>query len=142
MFYSTIICLYFIKNIVSEIEILMHLRLAKKTRSDVSLYDPVGVDREGNEITLIDILGTHAEIVPEIVENKLEQIRLMSKLKRLSRREKKVLEMRFGLNGHSRQTQREIAKKLGISRSYVSRIEKRALSKLVKDFSPDHKDKS
>lgn len=120
----------------------MHLRLAKKTRSDVSLYDPVGVDREGNEITLIDILGTHAEIVPEIVENKLEQIRLMSKLKRLSRREKKVLEMRFGLNGHSRQTQREIAKILGISRSYVSRIEKRALSKLVKDFSPDHKDKS
>lgn len=120
----------------------MHLRMAKKTRSEVSLYDPVGVDREGNEITLIDILGTHAEIVPELVENKLEQIRLMGKLKNLSRREKKVLELRFGLNGHPRQTQREIAKDLGISRSYVSRIEKRALHKLVKDFSPEPKDKS
>lgn len=119
-----------------ENEILMHLRTAKKTRSEVSLYDPVGVDREGNEITLIDILGTHAEIVPETVENKLEQIRLMGKLKMLTSREKKVLELRFGLNGLPRQTQREIAKQLGISRSYVSRIEKRALSKLVKDFSP------
>jgi RNA polymerase sporulation-specific sigma factor len=120
-----------------ENEILMHLRLAKKIRSEVSLYDPVGFDREGNEITLIDILGTHPEIVPEIVENKLNQSNLLRKIERLSLREKKVLQLRFGLNNKRRQTQREIARTMGISRSYVSRIEKRALAKLVKDFNPE-----
>lgn len=117
-----------------ENEILMHLRYTKKMRAEVSLYDPIGVDKEGNEITLIDILGTHSEVVAETVENKFEQKRLREKVRHLSRREKKVLELRFGLEDGARKTQREIARNLGISRSYVSRIEKRALSKLTKEF--------
>ncbi|TEB06621.1 RNA polymerase sigma-28 factor precursor [Pelotomaculum schinkii] len=117
-----------------ENEILMHLRYTKKMRAEVSLYDPIGVDKEGNEITLIDILGTHSEVVAETVENKFEQKRLREKVQHLTRREKKVLELRFGLEDGARKTQREIARSLGISRSYVSRIEKRALSKLTKEF--------
>lgn len=117
-----------------ENEILMHLRYTKKIRSEVSLYDPIGVDKEGNEITLIDILGTHPEVVSEMVENRFEQKCLREKVHQLTRREKKVLELRFGLEDGARKTQREIARSLGISRSYVSRIEKRALSKLTREF--------
>ena len=123
-----------------ENEILMHLRFIKKMRSEVSLYDPIGVDKEGNEITLLDILGTHSDIVSELVENKFEQVRLMGKIQNLSRRERKVLEMRFGLQDGTRKTQREIAKNLGISRSYVSRIEKRALIKIIREMS--HQDEN
>jgi len=118
-------------------EILMHLRFIKKTRSEVSLYDPIGLDKEGNEITLIDVLGTHSEIVSETVENLFEKKRLLEKICELNKREKKVLELRFGLGSGRHDTQREIAKKLGISRSYVSRIEKRALSKLTKEFNAE-----
>lgn len=118
-----------------ENEILMHLRFIKKMRSEVSLYDPIGIDKEGNEITLLDILGTHSDVVSELVENKFEQVRLMDKIKGLTRRERKVLEMRFGLLDGTRKTQREIAKNLEISRSYVSRIEKRALLKIIKEMS-------
>ncbi len=117
-----------------ENEILMHLRFMKKVRSEISLYDPIGTDKEGNEISLIDVLGTHPEVVPETVENRYEQKRILDKLTQLTQREKKVLELRFGLGEGGRRTQREIARKLGISRSYVSRIEKRALSKLIKEF--------
>lgn len=119
---------------VIGIEILMHLRFMKKVKAEVSLYDPIGVDKEGNEITLIDILGTHPEVVAEMVENRFEQKRLREKVRQLTRREKKVLELRFGLEDGARKTQREIAKSLGISRSYVSRIEKRALNKLTREF--------
>ncbi len=118
-----------------ENEILMHLRHLKKVKSEVSLYDPIGVDKEGNEITLIDILGTHPDVVSETVENNFEQRRLKEKVRRLTKREKRVLELRFGLVDGLRKTQREIAKSLGISRSYVSRIEKRAISKLTQEFS-------
>jgi RNA polymerase sporulation-specific sigma factor len=120
-----------------ENEILMHLRYIKKMRAEVSLYDPIGVDKEGNEITLIDILGTHPEVVSELVENNFEKRRLREKVRGLSRREKKVLELRFGLENGARKTQREIAKSMGISRSYVSRIEKRAISKLTKEFTAE-----
>jgi RNA polymerase sporulation-specific sigma factor len=113
----------------------MHLRFIKKMRSEVSLYDPIGVDKEGNEITLLDILGTHADVVSELVENKFEQVRLMDKIQDLTRRERMVLELRFGLTGGTRKTQREIAKILNISRSYVSRIEKKALIKVIKEMS-------
>ena len=87
-----------------------------------------------SEISLIDVLGTHPEVVPETVENLFEQKRILDKLAQLTQREKKVLELRFGLGDGGRRTQREIARKLGISRSYVSRIEKRALSKLTREF--------
>ncbi|MEG6585862.1 RNA polymerase sporulation sigma factor SigK [Dendrosporobacter sp. 1207_IL3150] len=120
-----------------ENEILMHLRSTRRIRSEVSLYDPIGVDKEGNEITLIDVLGTAPDVVAEAVENQCEHERLNKQIGRLSTREKWVLEMRFGMPDGSRKTQRDIAKMLGISRSYVSRIEKRAIGKLGKNLSAE-----
>ncbi len=117
-----------------ENEILMHLRCVKKMRAEVSLYDPIGIDKEGNEINLLDILGTHADVVSELVENKFEQLRLLGKIKNLTHRERKVLELRFGLLDGTRKTQREIAGILKISRSYVSRIEKKAIIKIIKEM--------
>ncbi len=118
-----------------ENEILMHLRARKKIRGEVSLYDPIGVDKEGNEITLIDVLGTGLDTVAETVESKYERKRVLEHVKSLNRREKQVLEWRYGLFNGLRRTQREIARKLGISRSYVSRIEKKAIQKLIKELS-------
>ena len=120
-----------------ENEILMHFRSTRRIRAEVSLYDPIGVDKEGNEITLIDVLGTAPDVVAEAVENQCEQERLGKQISRLSNREKWVLEMRFGIPNGSKKTQRDIAKILGISRSYVSRIEKRAINKLCKHFSAE-----
>ncbi len=117
-----------------ENEILMHLRATKKNKGEVSLYDPIGIDREGNEISLMDILGTDAEIVPNIVQNNVQFQQTLARIKYLGDRERKVIELRFGLVNGMRKTQREIARILGISRSYVSRIEKRALEKLMKDL--------
>lgn len=117
-----------------ENEILMHLRSIKKNKNDLSIYDPIGTDKEGNEITLIDILDTGNEIVSEQVETLLEEEKLRERLNQLSRREKKVIELRYGLNDGINKTQREISKMLGISRSYVSRIEKKALRKLFYDL--------
>lgn len=120
-----------------ENEILMHLRFMKKARAEVSLYDPIGVDKEGNEINLMDVLGTHPEVVSEIVERNFERQRLKEKVRHLTGREKTILELRFGLEDGDRMTQREIAHSLGISRSYVSRIEKRAISKLAREFAAE-----
>ena len=121
-----------------ENEILMHLRSTKRTKAEVSIYDPIGVDKEGNEITLIDVLGTEPDVVADLVENFFEQRRLLEKVRKLSKREMRVLELRFGLFNGLRQTQREIARSLGISRSYVSRIEKRAISKLTKELKQEN----
>ncbi|MDQ0920434.1 RNA polymerase sporulation-specific sigma factor [Paenibacillus sp. V4I5] len=113
----------------------MHLRSLKKTRKDVSLHDPIGKDKEGNEITLIDILGTEADDVVDKVQLKIEKCKIYRNLEILDDREKEVVVGRFGLElGGEERTQREIAKELGISRSYVSRIEKRALMKLYHEF--------
>ncbi len=117
-----------------ENEILMHLRYLKKQRGEVSLYDPIGVDKEGNEITLLDVLGTDVDVVTETVENSFEQQRIMEKMEKLSRREKHIIELRYGLINGLRKTQREIARRMGISRSYVSRIEKKAIEKLIKEL--------
>lgn len=118
-----------------ENEILMHLRSLKKTRKDVSLHDPIGTDKEGNEITLIDILGTESDDVADKVEFKIEKSKIYNNLDILDEREQEVIRGRFGLDqGGEERTQREIAKELGISRSYVSRIEKRALMKLYHEF--------
>jgi RNA polymerase sporulation-specific sigma factor len=118
-----------------ENEILMHLRSLKKTRKDVSLHDPIGTDKEGNEITLIDILGTDTDDVVDKVQLKIEKSKIYRNLDILDEREKEVVIGRFGLEaGGEERTQREIAKELGISRSYVSRIEKRALMKLYHEF--------
>ncbi|HUC91381.1 MAG TPA: RNA polymerase sporulation sigma factor SigK [Paenibacillus sp.] len=118
-----------------ENEILMHLRSLKKTRKDVSLHDPIGTDKEGNEITLIDILGTENDDVVDKVQLKIEKSKIYRNLDILDDREREVVVGRFGLEtGGEERTQREIAKELGISRSYVSRIEKRALMKLYHEF--------
>ena len=117
-----------------ENELLMHLRSGRKNRGELSLYDPIGSDKEGNEIVLMDVLTQEGDSVAEMVESRVEQERLALKLEELTPRERRVLELRFGMGEFARQTQREISKALGISRSYVSRIEKRALAKLQKEI--------
>lgn len=116
-----------------ENEILMHLRSTKKLRGEVMLHDPIGADKEGNEITLMDILASDHDVA-ERVELNVEQEKMYTRLKRLTRRERRVLQLRYGLLGGIQRTQREISKALGISRSYVSRIEKRALDKLHREM--------
>ncbi len=118
-----------------ENEILMHLRAMKKNRNDLMLCEPIGADKEGNEITLLDLLDTGSEVVTEEVEIRLEQEKLREKLGELTKREKIVLELRYGLVDGITRTQREISRMLGISRSYVSRIEKKALRKLFREMS-------
>ncbi len=113
-----------------ENEVLMHLRSTKRLRNEVLLYEPIGSDREGNEVNLMDIVGSDEDDVVAQVELNADQEELKEKLGFLTKREKTVLELRYGLGDCERQTQREISKALGISRSYVSRIEKRALMKL------------
>ncbi len=116
-----------------ENEILMTIRSTKKIKTEVSLQDPIGVDKEGNEISLIDILGTDPDEVLNQVELKMQIKKLYSKIANvLKEREKTVIELRYGIYNGGTKTQREIAKMLGISRSYVSRIEKRAIKKLSK----------
>ncbi|RXT14784.1 RNA polymerase sporulation sigma factor SigK [Ammoniphilus sp. CFH 90114] len=117
-----------------ENEILMHLRSLKKTRKDVSLHDPIGTDKEGNEISLIDVLGTDMNEVVDKVQLQIEKSKIYKHIHVLDDREKEVIIGRFGLETQEEKTQREIAKELGISRSYVSRIEKRALMKLFNEF--------
>lgn len=110
-----------------ENEILMYLRSRKKTRKEVSLHDPVGVDREGNEVTLIEMLSSDDDAVPDQVDCLWQHSRVREWLEALPRKEREVLERRYGLRDGIRRTQRDIARELGISRSYVSRIEKRAI---------------
>ncbi|GIN55862.1 RNA polymerase sporulation sigma factor SigK [Lederbergia ruris] len=117
-----------------ENEILMHLRALKKTKKDVSLHDPIGHDKEGNEISLIDVLKSELEDVFDTIQLNMELERVKEYIDVLDEREKQVIVGRFGLNLKKERTQREIAKELGISRSYVSRIEKRALMKMFHEF--------
>ncbi|HHZ12727.1 MAG TPA: RNA polymerase sporulation sigma factor SigK [Clostridiales bacterium] len=121
-----------------ENEILMTIRADKKIRGEISLQDPIGVDKEGNEISLLDVLGSETDSVLDEVDLKLQIRKLYDKMQSvLKQREKMVLEMRYGLINGKNKTQREIAQILGISRSYVSRIEKKAIMKLGKEFNSD-----
>lgn len=114
-----------------ENEILMLIRSGKKHRGNVSLSDPVGVDKDGNELTFQDLLSEKEDGVVEQVELSFLSDRFKKLISAvLTEREKTVVELRFGLHGGAPLPQREVAKKLGISRSYVSRIEKRAMEKL------------
>lgn len=113
-----------------ENEILMHLRRIRNQKTEISLYDPVGVDKEGNEVTLLDILGSRGATVQESVELEEEKRLLQKHLYVLDEKERYVMRLRYGLGNQQRLTQKQIAAKLGISRSYVSRIEKKALEKL------------
>ena len=117
-----------------ENEILMHLRSLKKTKKDVSLHDPIGTDKEGNAITLIDVLKADIEDVLDEVQLQMQKDKIYQHIDILDEREKEVIIGRFGLGLEEEKTQRELAKELGISRSYVSRIEKRALMKLLHEF--------
>ena len=118
-----------------ENEILMHLRAKKKSAKEVSLYEPIGTDREGNEIQLFDIIESDADDAHQKIELKDDIQILYNKVEaELSPRERLVLKMRYGLYNEEEYTQREIAKLLGISRSYVSRIEKSAIEKLREFF--------
>lgn len=117
-----------------ENEILMHLRSLKKTKKDVSLHDPIGTDKEGNAITLIDVLKADIEDVLDEVQLQMQKDKIYQHIDILDEREKEVIIGRFGLGMEEEKTQRELAKELGISRSYVSRIEKRALMKLLHEF--------
>ncbi|MCB2293550.1 RNA polymerase sporulation sigma factor SigK [Clostridium algoriphilum] len=118
-----------------ENEILMLMRNNKKTKGEVYLQDPIGTDKEGKEISLIDVLSSDEDSVIDIVESKIQVKRLYDKINAsLHDREKVVIQMRYGLVDGNPRTQREIAVILGISRSYVSRIEKRVLKKLSKEL--------
>jgi len=118
-----------------ENEILMFLRSSKKTKAEVYLNEPIGKDKDDNEITLLEILENEDRSIEEEIDLKLKTKRLFEKMKEvLKDREKLILELRYGLNGKSPKTQNEIAKSLGISRSYVSRIETKAINKLAKEF--------
>ncbi|GAA0861217.1 RNA polymerase sporulation sigma factor SigK [Paraclostridium tenue] len=118
-----------------ENEILMNIRTNKKNKVQVSLQDPIGTDKEGNEISLIDILGTDIDHILDQVELKVQISKLYEKLENiLTPREREIVQLRYGLTTLGYKTQREIAQKLDISRSYVSRIEKRALKKLRKEL--------
>ena len=121
-----------------ENEILMLLRSGKKHKNNVSLTDPVGTDKDGNELTLIDLLSEKEESVFSQVEKNIQREKFVALLKKfLSEREFSILSMRYGLEDGAALPQREVAKKLGISRSYISRIEKRAIEKAREHLTKD-----
>ncbi|MBQ6841077.1 MAG: RNA polymerase sporulation sigma factor SigK [Bacilli bacterium] len=115
-------------------EILMYFRANKKSNNDVSLSDCIGFDKEGNEINLIDVIQDNTVDLDELISIKDNLSDLKQYLNLLTPREKKIIIKRYGLNNEEEKTQKEIAKEMHISRSYVSRIEKRALTKILKEF--------
>ncbi len=123
-------------------EILMYYRTNKKTQSTISLNDSIGYDKEGNEINLVDMLEDKKEDILDTIQIK-DNIFLLNKyMQKLNKREKEIIIKRYGLNNERELTQKEIADYLGISRSYVSRIEKRALTKILREFLRNKKDLS
>lgn len=117
-----------------ENEILMHLRRTVKLKSEVSFDEPLNTDWEGNELLLSDVMGTDGDVVYKKIENGVENELLKEALKKLNNREREIVEMRFGLSGKEEKTQREVADMLGISQSYISRLEKKIISRLKKEF--------
>lgn len=117
-----------------ENEILMHLRKTSRLRSEVSLDEPLNVDWEGNVLLLSDVLGTEPDAVYKDVEQSAEREMLMESFSRLPERERRIVELRFGLGGKEEMTQKEIAEMMGISQSYISRLEKKIVSSLKKEI--------
>lgn len=116
-------------------EILMYLRSSKKINAEVSLEDPIGKDKDDNTVTLQDVLENNEKNIEDEVDLKIKIRQLYDKMKRvLKDREKLILELRFGLDGRKPKTQHQIAEMMGISRSYVSRIETKAIGKLAKEI--------
>lgn len=118
----------------AENEILMYFRADKKNNKNISIYEEISYDKEGNKVTILDILKTPEPDFVEEIHQK-DNIELLQKyINVLSKREKEIIESRYGLNNKEEETQKEIAKRLNISRSYVSRLEKRATTKILREF--------
>ena len=118
-----------------ENEILMYLRRNNKTKSEVSFDEPLNTDWDGNELLLSDILGTESDIVYSHIEEEVNKDLLTYAMGKLSAREKRLMEMRFGLAGEREMTQKEVADRMGISQSYISRLEKKIIGRLKKEIS-------
>nr|WP_147669213.1 RNA polymerase sporulation sigma factor SigE [Selenobaculum gbiensis] len=118
-----------------ENEILMYLRRNNKTRSEVSFDEPLNIDWDGNELLLSDVLGTENDVIYKSIEEEVDHNLLYSAMGKLTQREKKIMELRFGLNdNYKEKTQKEVADLLGISQSYISRLEKRIIRRLRREF--------
>ncbi len=118
-----------------ENEILMYLRKNQIKKCEISIDEPLNVDWDGNELLLSDILGTENDVIYHGIEEEVDRTLLMQAMNKLTKREKMIMELRFGLNHQKEQTQKEVADYLGISQSYISRLEKRIILKLKKDIS-------
>ncbi len=117
-----------------ENEILMHLRRTVKLKSEVSFDEPLNTDWEGNELMLSDVMGTDGDVVYKKIENGVESELLGVALTKLNDREREIMELRYGLKGTEEKTQKEVADMLGISQSYISRLEKKIINRLQKEF--------
>lgn len=117
-----------------ENEILMHIRKISSQRSEISLDEPINTDWDGNELLLSDILGTDGDTVLRPLEEQVDHELLRQALARLPERDKRIIAMRFGLGGRKEQTQKEVADCMGISQSYISRLEKRIMLRLRRDI--------
>lgn len=117
-----------------ENEILMYLRKNNRIRSEISFDEPLNIDWDGNELLLSDILGTDVDIITKDLEKKVDKQLLVNALSTLNIREKKIMELRFGLLNKEERTQKEVADMLGISQSYISRLEKKIIKRLQKKF--------
>lgn len=117
-----------------ENEILMYLRKNSSRKNEISIDEPLNIDWDGNELLLSDVLGSDANDVGREIEQEDERFLLLRLVEELSPREKQIMEMRFGMNGYQEYTQKEVADTLGISQSYISRLEKRIIEKLKKQI--------
>ncbi|NHN28643.1 RNA polymerase sporulation sigma factor SigE [Paenibacillus agricola] len=117
-----------------ENEILMYLRRNNKTRSEVSFDEPLNIDWDGNELLLSDVLGTENDTIYRNIEEQVDRKLLHKALDKLSERERTIMELRFGLQNGEEKTQKDVADMLGISQSYISRLEKRIIKRLRKEF--------
>jgi RNA polymerase sporulation-specific sigma factor len=117
-----------------ENEILMYLRRNSKVKAEISFYEPLNIDWDGNELLLSDILGTENDAVYNLIEDEVDKQLLFVAMKKLNKREKEIVQLRFGLNGENEKTQKEVADMLGISQSYISRLEKRIIKRLKKEI--------
>lgn len=117
-----------------ENEILMHLRRNNKTRLEISFDEPLNIDLDGNELLLSDVMGTDNDLIYKPLEEEVDKKLLMQAMNKLSHRERKIMDLRFGLKDGKEKTQKEVADLLGISQSYISRLEKRIIKRLRKEF--------
>lgn len=117
-----------------ENEILMYLRRNNKVKAEISFYEPLNIDWDGNELLLSDILGTDNDIVYNLIEDEVDKQLLFTAMNNLSVREKEIVKLRFGLFGTKEKTQKEVADMLGISQSYISRLEKKIIKRLKKEI--------